>query len=211
MKTRAKPKDELAGLLADGDRGTLMTEIGGQLQVRVAQRAGDVVLLVLTLGADDLLEADRAERAVLECPGPHGVARLRGEVEVEGRGLVRFHIAKVDEVIQRRRFFRVQTAQRVELANDLGRLKTYTVDISGGGMLLTGPESLEAGDEIRFCLYLGAEKTPIEGQARVVRTDGDGRRAIAFDEFPRQDEERLIRFLFDRQRAERAVTRGDAH
>jgi c-di-GMP-binding flagellar brake protein YcgR len=96
------------------------------------------------------------------------------------------------------------------VASDTGVLDAYSVDISGGGMLMTGPEALEPGDQIRFRLHIGADETPIEGRARVVRSDGGGRRAIAFEQIPRHEEERLVRFLFDRQRAERACTPGDA-
>lgn len=207
MRTRTKPRDELAGLVADGDRATLTTPVGERLPVRVSRRAGDVVLLVLMVGRE---EAFDAEGVMLECPCQHGIARLRGEAELEDEDLVRFHVSDVVEVVQRRRFFRVSTAQRVEVGTTGGLLRTYSVDISGGGMLLTGPESLEPGERVRFRLYLGDDDTPIEGHAGVVRTSGGGRRAIAFEEIPRHDEERLIRFLFDRQRAERAFTRGEA-
>ena len=76
---------------------------------------------------------------------------------------------------------------------------------------MNGPETLERGEEIGFRLYLAADKTPIAGQAHVVRATDEGQRAVEFDPIPRHDEERLIRFLFDRQRAERATIRGDAH
>jgi hypothetical protein len=206
-----KPRDELAGLVAGGEPGTLTTATGEQLPVRVAEREGDVVVLVLMLGSGATLDADAAAAVLLECPSVHGIARLQGEAELEDHDLVRLHVSDVIEVLQRRRFFRVRTPQRVELASVAGTLTAYSVDISGGGMLITGPETLEPGDRVRFRLYLGADETPIQGYARVVRTASEGQRAIAFEKIPRQEEQRLIRFLFDRQRAERAFTRGEAH
>jgi len=211
VRSQTKSRDELAGLLAEGDRGMLTTALGARLPVRVARRDGDVVLLVLMIGPGEALEPGTTTRVLLESPCTHGIARLRGEAELEEDDLVRFHVFDVLEMLQRRRFFRVRTPQRVELASSTGLLSTCSVDISGGGMLMTGPETLEPGEEVEFRLYLGADENPIEGQARVVRTAGEGRRAVAFEHIPRREEERLIRFLFDRQRAERAFTRRDAH
>ena len=148
----------------------------------------------------------------MECACAHGIVRLRGEATLEDDDLVRFRVCELLEVLQRRRFFRVRTPQRVEVASSAGVRDAYSVDISAGGMLLTGPDTLALGEELLFRLFLGADQaTPVEGQARVVRASADGRRAIAFEQIPRHEEERLIRFLFDRQRAERAFTRGEAH
>ena len=48
MRSQTKTRD---GLLSEGDRGMLTTPIGERLPVRVAQRDGDDLMLVLTLGA----------------------------------------------------------------------------------------------------------------------------------------------------------------
>ena len=40
-------------------------------------------------------------------------------------------------------------------------------------------------------------------------TGKDERRGILFEEISRKDRERLIHFVFDRQRRARAITRGD--
>jgi len=210
-RIQTKTKSDLAALVLNGARGTLTTQNGERLHVRVAQCDGDVVLLVPVLDPGDTFDGNGGERVLLECNCPHGLARFRGDAEVEDDEAVRFHVFNVLEVLQRRRFFRVSTPRRVEVSNGARVLDACSVDISAGGMLLTGLESAEVGDRIRFRLYLGTDENPIEGEANVVRTTGDGRRAIAFQQFPRHEEERLIRFLFDRQRAERAFTRGDAH
>jgi hypothetical protein len=198
-------------LLAEGDRATITTAIGERLQVRVAEGDGDVVLFVLMLGPGESLDAESPARVLLEFPCVQGIAQVRGDATLADDDLVRFHVCNAIEVVQRRRFFRVRTPRRVDVTSDDGLLSTYSVDISGCGMLMTGPEALETGDQIRFRLHIGDDEIPIEGGARVVRTAADGHRAIEFEQFPRQEEERLIRFLFDRQRAERAITRGDLH
>ena len=210
VRSQTKARVDLAGLLAEGDRGTLTTATGDRLPVRASECDGDVALLALVLGSAAALDAETPARALLEFPCAHGLARVQGEATLVDDDLVRFHVFEVLEVLQRRRFFRVRTPRRVEVASDAGvRVgESYSVDISGGGMLMTGPDTLAPGDRIRFRLHLAADDVPIEGGARVVRTAGDGARAIEFEEIAGQEEERLIRFLFDRQRAERAFTRG---
>jgi PilZ domain len=196
--------------VADGDPGRLTTPAGEQLPVRVAERRGDVLLLCLMLEPGEVLDADSGPLG-LECTSANGIARFRGEVELEQPDLVRFRVVDLVEV-QRRSFFRVRAPQRVVVSgDDVGAVETFSVDISGGGMLLRGPVTLQPGARIRFELDLFPGDPPIEGRARVVRAGDGGQRAVVFEEIPRHARERLIRFLFDRERAERAtIRRGPA-
>jgi len=85
----------------------------------------------------------------------------------------------------------------------------HAVDLSGGGMLLNGPQTLALDDRVRFRLHLDADNPPIRGKARVVRCADDDRRALKFVQITAADRQRLIHFIFDRQRMERAKTRGE--
>jgi c-di-GMP-binding flagellar brake protein YcgR len=67
-------------------------------------------------------------------------------------------------------------------------------------MLLTGPDSLQLDASVRFTLNLGHGLMPISGRGHVVRVEGGGRRALVFDEISHADRQRLIRFIFERQR-----------
>jgi c-di-GMP-binding flagellar brake protein YcgR len=58
-------------------------------------------------------------------------------------------------------------------------------------------------------MRLGDDPTPVEGVARVLRIDPDGKRAVAFEEIDEGDRQRLIRFVFECLRTARAKTRGD--
>ncbi len=57
-------------------------------------------------------------------------------------------------------------------------------------------------------LEIGADQKPIEGSARVVRAPGGDLRGIVFEQLA--DRERLIRFIFERQRAELMLRRERA-
>jgi c-di-GMP-binding flagellar brake protein YcgR len=53
---------------------------------------------------------------------------------------------------------------------------------------------------VRFTLNLGPGLLPISGQGHVVRVEGGGRYALAFDAIAHADRQRLIHFIFERQR-----------
>jgi c-di-GMP-binding flagellar brake protein YcgR len=66
---------------------------------------------------------------------------------------------------------------------------------------------LRAGEHISFRLRLESGAPPIEGYARVVRLAGTGHPAITFDSIKPADRERLIHFIFDSERRQRALLR----
>lgn len=197
--------------LITGYEGKLITPEGARVPVRVVERPGNTLMLVVLLAADEGRSPEPMEPLLLEYTSAHGLVRLRGDAVLEQPDLLRFSAAQTPEIVQRREFVRVDGAQRVEVQSDgdSGAVKTHAIDVSGGGMLLSGADRLELDAEIRFRLELDDE-LPIEGRARVIRADGAERRAVVFEQIDEADRQRLIRFIFDRQRAALARTRGVA-
>jgi hypothetical protein len=193
-----------------GHTGKLTTPDGEELPVRTFERGADVALVVLVDIDEHLDETDRLESAMLEYNSVRGVVRLRGEAVFEDRTLLRFKAVDAAEVMQRREFVRVHTPQPVTLEADdeMSRRSAHTVDLSGGGMLVSGADTLEVGDEVAFTIAMGDDQ-PIGGQARVVRVREDGKRALAFKHLSDPDRQRLIRFVFECMRTARARTRAD--
>ncbi len=115
---------------------------------------------------------------------------------------MRFEVSAAPEVTQRREFVRVPSLQDVVLGEDpdRARIAGKAIDLSGGGMLLSGVDGLELESVVRFSLALGAGGVEIEGRARVVRADEQGRRALVFEQISPSDRQRLIHFVFERQR-----------
>ncbi|HEX5308124.1 MAG TPA: PilZ domain-containing protein [Solirubrobacteraceae bacterium] len=107
--------------------------------------------------------------------------------------------------VQRREYVRVMSARPVLVyrGRDGRSVSSYTVDVSGGGMMLAGPDALQQGEQISFRLTIAQGDPPIEGWARVVRGDRAGRRCVAFTTIGDLDRRRLVRFVFERQRMER--------
>ena len=79
-------------------------------------------------------------------------------------------------------------------AGDGAPLHTFTVDVSGGGMLLAAG-SLAPGASVEFRLDLGSGEAPIAGRARVVRISDDGEASLAFEQVHVADHERLIEYI----------------
>lgn len=180
---------------------------------RVTRVTADEVVLVLMLDARDPLHPGDVAPMRIEFPGPRGLVSLEGRGTVATYDLVRFHLLGAVDVVQRRDFVRVQVVRPLALAavRDDGALGPWaeglTVNVSGNGILAAGPETLMAGDEVCFRLDAVNGEPPIEGRARVARIGDDGARALAIEELTREARQRLIRFIFERERIARQRTR----
>jgi hypothetical protein len=193
-----------------GSIGRLLRAPGRDLAVEVVWQSGGELTLEL-VGPHEKLTFPALEELVLECSSSRGMVRLGGElspVEATG-GRLRFRVHDVIEVEQRRRFVRVRVSRpvRIARASDGHVSHTFALDLSGGGLLLAGPDKLETGEQIEFRLRLDAGSEPIEGMARVVRAAGSAHPALTFDSISAVDRERLIHFIFDRERSARALAR----
>lgn len=205
MSTEPEPTDNVVRLNVGGKEGKLTTSVGGRIPVRVYERSGDYLMLVLMLDAGDELSRDVVEPLLLEYVSPRGLVRFHGQAVIQERDLVRFDVSAAPEVTQRREFVRVPSAQPVEVAKDsrgsgIDQINAHAIDISGGGMLLSGADQLPLGAHVRFTLNVGGGSKPIEGNAQVVRAGDEGRRALVFEQISRADRQRLIHFVFERQR-----------
>ncbi|HEY2216517.1 MAG TPA: PilZ domain-containing protein, partial [Solirubrobacteraceae bacterium] len=85
-----------------------------------------------------------------------------------------------EEALQRRQHVRVVRARPVTIRRGAERtaISTYSIDVSGLGILLAGPDTLTLGERVSFRLSLSDSEPPIVGEATVVRLDPRGYRAI---------------------------------
>jgi hypothetical protein len=189
-----------SGQLAIGDEMSLPVNV---------VEGGEDILLVLLADPGEAL-ARPTGGLMLESGTSRSLVRMRGTaVRLEG-DLVRFTVDGPPQIVQRRQFVRVIAPQPVTLDDDDGWVSdTRSLNISGGGMLVSGPAALDLDREIRFAISLGEDHAPVTGLGRVVRAASDQQRAIVFEQIRQGDRERLIHFIFDRQRAALAITRGD--
>jgi hypothetical protein len=87
-------------------------------------------------------------------------------------------------------------------------VQTFTIDLSAGGSLLAGLNTLQKGEALQFELTLTESEPPVTGAATVIRTDAQGRCAVEFKSISRADQRRLDQFVFHCLRSERQGAPG---
>jgi hypothetical protein len=183
---------------------------------RVTRVTADEVVLVLMLDARDPLHLGDVAPMTIEYAGPRGLVSLEGRGTVATYDLVRFQLEGAVDVVQRRDFVRVQVVRPLSLAlvgadGGLGRwIESLTVNLSGNGLLAAawpGSDRVAIGDELCFRVEVGGGEAAIEGRGRVTRAADDGAWAISIEELTRDARQRLIRFIFERERIVRQRTR----
>lgn len=182
--------------------GQLYGPDGTVVRVSITHRAEDILLVVLD--APGTLYDQPLTGLILESTGGRGVLRTPGSGQRTDTNLIRFFLDDSADGVRRRGFVRVLTAQRVMFVDSDDKViaNTVTANVSGGGMLVRQPSSVVLEGNVSFNLYLDetVEGGRISGTARVIRNAGDHDTAIGFTEVSRDDRERLIHFIFEKQR-----------
>jgi hypothetical protein len=207
MRLGLKKKQSSGELQLPGksDPVTLVGPSGERIQARIAERGEDTLLVLMMFRPENPLTERVLADLVLEYAGERGRVRVRGTATLEERDMVRFRELYSVEVLQEREYVRVRSTRPVLISDRRSHspIQTFSVDVSGGGLLLAGPNTLKIGEQIQFRLTTSPGSAPITGSGTVVRTDVRGHRAISFDSISEGDHRRLVRFIFDCQRAER--------
>ncbi len=196
-----------------GSSGRLFAQDGVSVPVSITHHGDDLLLVVLENAGEFV--AGSLSLLTLESAGARGVVRTPGTAELIEANLLRFTLDQTPELVQRREFVRVTAAKRIVLEDEEGDVivDALTVDISGGGVLVQLPRSKELPPDTSmfFALYLGVSdyEDQVTGTVRLVRRKPDNQYALAFEHISRANQERLIRFVFERQRVALRVTRGD--
>jgi c-di-GMP-binding flagellar brake protein YcgR len=111
-------------------------------------------------------------------------------------------------VIQRREHARVQADLPLHLITEDGeRLVAQTVNVSGGGVMVREVTQLDVGERVQVVLWLDDGARPLETPARVVREVQPGVVGVLFDLIDEPARERLIHYVFDREREHRRIAR----
>jgi c-di-GMP-binding flagellar brake protein YcgR len=162
--------------------------------------------LVVALTVPDSRVLRLAGAAVsIEATTQRGIQRYVGTLElVPGRKeLLRVVLAGAGERIQRREWARIEAVVPVTvtaLESGIGG-ETHTHNVSGGGVLVSDLWNLPLGTDVRVELFAEPGGEPIRALGRVLREVESGRKGIRFDDLSRRDEERLVHFVRDRERA----------
>lgn len=140
---------------------------------------------------------------VIEAPGPRGLARLVGTMKQKDKqpDVVVLKFDQGPEVIQRRQFVRIEATTNVTVTREDGtKHQTYTLNLSGAGLLLGGPQEVAVDEPIKVDIEVGEGEVPIHARGRVVRETPEGHKGIRIEMIEEGDRERLIHFVFEKQR-----------
>jgi PilZ domain len=180
----------------------------GSISGQVIEVAGDHLVISLFLSESrttpDQLEY---EDVVLEYTAVRGLYRRlgMGRFDIGGVETMRFlHVAE-PQLIQRRGFARVdvEVPVKVEIDDVTPAVVVDSLDLSGSGARLRNPEEgehLEVGRMVWLEISISGADEPIQARGTVLRELEDGSKGVHFDYIPEHDRDRLVRFLFERQR-----------
>lgn len=171
------------------------------------------IVLVLLLEARDPVKPGDVASMELEFGGARGLVTIEGEGTVEEHDLVRFRMDGAVEILQRRDFVRVSVVRPMAIApvEEDGRvgpwIDTLTINVSGNGLLASGPDTLAIDADVHFRLRLHEGEAPIQGVGRVMRASDEGHRGVRILEMSEDARRRLVAFIFERERIARRLTR----
>jgi PilZ domain len=173
------------------------------LEARLEQLTDDHALIGLFKPPEPPLAQIGEIEAVIESTTVRGLARLIGTMrQHEGQeDAVMLTFDKGPEVIQRRQFVRIDTTTPVTLTRDDGStVKTHSLNLSGAGLLLGGPSDLQMDEPLKLDIEVGEDEPTIHARGRVVRETAEGHKGVRIEMIEEGDRERLIHFVFERQR-----------
>jgi PilZ domain-containing protein len=180
----------------------------GSVSGQVIEVAGDDLVISLFLSESRVMpDQIEYEDVVLEYTAVRGLYRRlgSGRFDVGGVETMRFLPAAEPQLIQRRGFARVdvEVPVKVEIDDVTPAVVVESLDLSGSGARLRDPEEgdhLEVGRMVWLEISISGADEPIQARGTVLRELEDGSKGVHFDYIPELDRDRLVRFLFERQR-----------
>jgi c-di-GMP-binding flagellar brake protein YcgR len=189
-----------APTLAPGQHVIVRNVHIGMLPATIERADAASVIVALTVKDDRIARLVGHEMAV-EITTGRGIHRYTGTLSGQAKGLLTISLSGDVERIQRREFVRVAAHLDVSVQGideDLGG-ETTTLDVSGSGMRISDKWHLPMGLDVRVELKL-PDGPPLRLLGRVVRTGAEeDQKGIRFDGLQRADEDRLMRYIRDRE------------
>jgi len=195
--------------LAPGQHVIVRNVHVGMLPATIEKADAATVTVALNVKDERMPRLVGHEMAV-EITSGRGIHRYTGTLSAERSGSLTIALSGDVERIQRREFVRVATHLDVSvhgIDEDVGG-ETTTLDVSGSGMRIADKFKLPMGIDVRIELKL-PDGPPLTALGRVVRVGFDeDQKGIRFDSVSRADEDRLMRYILDREVKALRASRG---
>jgi hypothetical protein len=198
-------------LLDNGEQVSVVLPHIGGLPATVEALQGSSVKLVLAVPDDRVKRLEGREVAIEKTSG-RGIQRYTGTLSVAGAAgeLLTIALQGEAERVQRRNFVRVPAIvpiKVISLEKGVSAGDTTTVNVSGSGVLIKDKWRLPLGIDVRIELQLEPGGEPLRALGRVVRFSSEEEKGIRIEDMSRGDEDRLIKFIRERERAELRMAR----
>lgn len=184
---------------------------GASIDARVKDAGASTLLLGLDSGEHDPVELLSETDVSVEFTNDRGVCRILGTAQAAGGdSVLRVDATGTIELIQRRDYVRVEAFVPVTyqpVGPDGWTVVAHTLDVSGGGFQLAEAEALRLGGMMQFTLELGEGEEPLQAVATAVREAGEGTFGMRFTEILERERQRLVRWVFARERLARQIAR----
>jgi hypothetical protein len=192
---------------------TVLLRLSGAAAIAARVDAVDADVAALVLLTPPLRPPTAGQPAEVEVTSKRGIVKLGATIaHADGRGLVKVKPRSgARETVQRRDFVRVDAVVPV-VVRDGGpegpARDAMTLNVSGGGLLLSGVSNLQEGDSAFVAIDLEDGSPPVEAIVTVARLAERGVRAVRIASVSARDEQRLVRFAFARERKARIARDG---
>jgi hypothetical protein len=182
----------------------------GLLPATVEATEPGAVVVVLAVGDDRVKRLAGSEVAIEHATG-RGINRFGGILGLNDSRPEQLRVTLQGEAerIQRREWARVEATLPITVkgVDEPVGGDTVTLNISGGGVLVKDPWKMPLGIDVRIELEVEAG-TRIQALGRVVREPAADQKGIRIDSIAREDGERLVRLVRERELAALRMARG---
>lgn len=196
--------------LAEGQHVTIRHVLLGLLPGRIERSADKSITVALNV-KDDRVHRLVGQEIAVEMMSGRGIYRFTGALQAEKSGSLTIALTGDVERIQRREYVRIPAHLDVGVKGideDIGG-QTTTHDVSGAGIQIADPWGLALGLDVRIELKLPGGGPPITSLGRVVRAGAEpDQKGIRLDGLARADEDRLMRYIREREVQALRAARG---
>jgi hypothetical protein len=195
--------------IPNGEHVQLSLPHVGLLPATVASVEAGAIVLVLAV-KDPRVKRLAGTEVAVEYKTGRGIQRFGGILQLDSGETLRVVMQGEAERIQRREWARVEAFLPVKVIGidePVGG-ETQTLNVSGGGVLVKDKWNMPLGIDVRIELQPEPGAEPIRALGRVVRVAGQDEKGVRIDSISREDEERLVRLVRERELAAARMARG---